>query len=148
MGRAREWITAGVLAVVAIGGTGAAAAVFAPGTTADQVFAGRFSPDNTIDIAEVALAEGRYVVAYSMRVYVVAANPEAIVTCDIVDTANAREPLTGLGRTVTAGRWSFIEAQDGFALREMSLGLRCYPEHETVLEVLVRDARLQATLAG
>ncbi len=148
MGRARDWITAGVLAVVAVAATGAAAAVFAPGTTADQVFAGRFSAQNPVTIANLSVADGRYIVAYSMRVYVVAASDSASVTCDVVDTTGVFEDLPGLERTVPAGRWTFIAAQDAFALREMTLGLRCYPEQEAVLEVLVRDARLQATLAG
>ena len=148
MGRARESITAGVLAVVAIAATGAAAAVFAPGTTADQVFAGTFSRDRPVGVTNLTVVDGRYVVAYSMRVYVVSASDSVSLTCSVVDTSGRIAQLPGLARDVPAGRWVFVEASDVFELPDVTLGVRCAPERETVLEVLVRDARLHATRAG
>lgn len=145
MSRAREIVIAVVLGATAIGATAGAAAVFAPGVTSDQVFAGHFAPDQPVSLMNKTIVDGRYLVRYSMSVYVVAASADKSLNCSIVDTSRRIANLPGMSRSIPVGAWTFVEAQDVFELPDATLGIRCAPEQPTVLEVLIRNARIEAT---
>ncbi|CAN5529246.1 hypothetical protein BH10ACT7_BH10ACT7_04810 [soil metagenome] len=145
MSRARETVIAVVLGAMAIGATAGAAAVFAPGVTSDHIFAGHFGPDRPVSLMNKTVVDGRYLVRYSMSVYVVAGSADIALSCSLVDTSGRIANLPGLARSIPVGQWTFVEAQDVFELPDATLGIRCAPEQPTVLEVLVRNARIEAT---
>lgn len=145
MSRAREVVITLVLGATAIGATAGAVAVFAPGVTSDQIFAGQFSPDQPVSLMNKSVDDGRYLVRYSMSVYVVSASDDTALSCSVVDTSGRIAILEGLARSIPVGEWTYVEAQDVFELPDATLGIRCAPEKPVVLEVLVRNARIEAT---
>jgi len=118
---------------------------FAPRpSTADQVFAGRFGPTSGIVVKNLTVADGRYLLDYSMDVYV-APNARSIgVVCTVEDTSGRIAALPGLVRPVASGRWVTISAQDVFELPDLTLGIRCFAEQDALLVIAVRNALLTA----
>lgn len=127
-------------------GTLACAALLLVGCAAsrDTVVSGKFGPDNPVSLQNLTVQDGRYVVAYSLEVLFTSSAGDAILTCGVVDLTGRIAELPGLSRDVTSAKWQSVSAQADLELPDLTMGVRCYPDREVTLQVVVRDVILTA----
>ena len=128
-------------------GTLAIATLLLAGCSAggDTVVSGTFGPDKPITLKNLTVQDGRYLVSYALDVFVTSPAGEITLTCSVVDTTGRLAELPGLAQTAASGGWQEISAKDVFELPDLTMGIRCYPDREVSMQVVVRDARLGAT---
>lgn len=115
------------------------------GQGTDDVIVGRFSPDEPVSLTNLTVADGRYLVTYALEVYIDAPLRKVDLTCGVVDTTGRIAQLPGLVRTVSSGQWLNLFAEDVFELPDLTMGIRCYPNDEVSLQVVVRRVELAAS---
>lgn len=112
--------------------------------TDDDIVGGRFSPDDPVSLTNLTVTDGRYLVAYSLDVFISSQTGRVELACSVIDTSGRLAELPGLVRTIETGSWQRVEAQDTFELPDLTLGVRCYPDRDATLTVVVRDVQLTA----
>ncbi len=112
---------------------------------ADRTVAGHFSPERPVSLTNLTLTDGRYRVSYSLTIYAADRGvPRTRLTCTIVDVSGRLSDLPGLVRAVPTNQWVTVTATDVFELPDLTMGIRCYPDREADLTVVVRDVVLAA----
>ncbi len=115
----------------------------APST--DTLISGRFGPSNPVVLDNLTIADGNYVVSYSLSAFVSAKGVPASVSCGVVDTSGRIAFFAGMTRVAQSGRWVELAAAGRFDLPELTLGLRCFAERDAAIDVVVRNVSLEAT---
>lgn len=113
-------------------------------TTNDTIVSGRFTVDEPVSLSNLTVADGLYEVSYSLEVFVSSQSGPVELTCTIADTTGRLTQLPGLERTVSVGSWQLVGATDAFELPDLTMGIRCFPDRDASLQVIVRDAQLDA----
>lgn len=111
----------------------------------DTVFSGRFSPDSPIRLVNRTILGGAYTVGYSMDVLFSPARNAVTLTCTIIDTSGRIEGFNGMSRTIVAGEWTRVEAQNRYDLPDLTLGIRCSPDTRELLTAEFRNVTLTVT---
>jgi hypothetical protein len=118
-------------------------------TPADATIAGRFTPEHPVALTNLTLADGRYQVSYSLSIYAADRGvPRTRLTCSVVDVSGRLSDLPGLVTGVPTNQWVTVSATDVFELPDLTMGIRCYPDREANLTVVVRDVVLGAQPTG
>lgn len=104
---------------------------------------GVFGALEPIILDNLTLPDGRYELTVELELFVDVPRPTQ-VTCAVVDTSARLGPLLGMGIAVTPGRWIDTTAVTVVELPDITLGLRCYPNERTAVDVLIREATLNA----
>jgi hypothetical protein len=129
---------------VALAAVAAAALLAACGPTGDVIVSGRFSPEVPVSLQNLTVPDGRYVVSYALEVFVASRSGTVELLCGVEDTTGRLADLPGLVQTVTSGRWVSIDGSDTFELPDLTMGVRCYPDRDVSLQVVVRRVELSA----
>ena len=126
-----------------------ACAPISDATVADTTFAGRFTPERPVALTNLTLAEGRYRVSYSLTIYAADRGvPRTRLACSVVDVSGRLSDLPGLVTGVPTNKWVTVAATDVFELPDLTMGIRCYPDQDADLTVVVRDVVLAAEPTG
>jgi hypothetical protein len=70
------------------------------------------------------------------------------LTCHVVDTSGRIGGFTDLSRTIVAGGWTRITAEQSYDLPDLTLGIRCSPDTPELLTVEFRDVLLDVSQIG
>ena len=117
--------------------------------TADTTVAGHFTPGHPVALTNLTLPDGRYRVSYSLSIYVADRGvPGTLLTCGVVDVSGRLSDLPGLVTDVPTNQWVMVSATDVFERPDLTMGLRCYPDRDANLTVVVRDVVLTAEPTG
>jgi len=126
-----------------------ACAPISDATVADTTFAGRFTPERPVALTNLTLAEGRYRVSYSLTIYAADRGvPRTRLACSVVDVSGRLSDLPGLVTGVPTNKWVRVAATDVFELPDLTMGIRCYPDRDADLTLVVRDVVLAAEPTG
>lgn len=136
MTRRRSLVLAIAITTVAVTGC-------APST--DTLISGRFGPSNPVVLDNLTIADGSYIVSYSLSAFVSAKGAPASVSCGVVDTSGRIAFFAGMTRVADSSGWVELAAAGRFDLPELTLGLRCFAEREAAIDMVVRDVSLLAT---
>lgn len=138
---ARRGSTFGTLALLGVVG------VVVAGCTAssDTIVAGTFGPDEPVALSNLTVQDGRYLVSYELDLYIASQGGQVSLVCGVVDTTGRVAQLPGFVESVTSGVWHHLSASDTLELPDLTLGVRCYPDRQVTLQVVVRDVQLAAT---
>jgi hypothetical protein len=115
----------------------------APAT--DTLISGRFGPDDPMVLENLTIADGDYTVSYSLDVFVSTKGIPGSVSCGLVDTSGRIAFFSGMTRVVESGHWVDLNASGTFDLPELTLGLRCFAERDSTIDLVVRNVSLEAT---
>ncbi len=127
-----------VLAIVAIVLSGCAPAT-------DRLISGRFGPTNPVVLENLTIADGNYLVSYSLLAFVSTKGAPGSVSCSVVDTSGRIAFFAGMTRVAESGRWVELTAAGTFDLPELTLGLRCFAERDAAIDFVVRDVSLDVS---
>lgn len=126
-----------------------ACAPISDATVADTTIAGRFTPERPVALTNLTLADGRYRVSYSLTIYAADRGvPRTRLACSVVDVSGRLSDLPGLVTGVPTNKWVTVAATDVFELPDLTMGIRCYPDRDADLTVVVRDVVLAAEPTG
>jgi hypothetical protein len=126
-----------------------ACAPISDATGADTTIAGRFTPERPVALTNLTLADGRYRVSYSLTIYAADRGvPRTRLSCSVIDVSGRLSDLPGLLTGVPTNQWVTVSATDVFELPDLTMGIRCYPDREADLTVVVRDVVLAAEPTG
>lgn len=134
-----RWRRGFVLAIVTMVLAGCAPA-------SDTLISGRLGPNDPIVLENLTIADGDYTVSYSLSAFVAIKGAPGTVSCGVVDTSGRIAFFSGMTRVVHPRRWVTISATGTFDLPELTIGLRCFAENDTTIDLVVRDVSLEATI--
>ena len=136
-----------VAAVVVVAGFGMLAQrLFAGAEPREQTFTGFYSSDSDIRVTNLTIHGGHVAVGYSLDVLVVPNGASTGIRCGMVDTSGRLDFFEASRTRAETGTWTRLAFEANFELPELTLGVRCSPDHPGQLTVIFRDAELHATV--
>ena len=115
---------------------------FAPaGDTGDRLFAGSYTSDTDLRVANLTIAGGHVRLGYSIDVLFEPDRP-ATLRCGLVDTSGRLDFFQSSRQDVPAGAWTHVVFESSYDLPELTLGIRCSPSVDGVMSVAFRRAEI------
>lgn len=131
----------GIAAVIAV----AALARFSfAGSTDQKIFAGTYTSDTDLRVANLTIVGGHVRVAYALDVLYEPDAARGTLRCGLVDTSGQLDFFAGSSTTAPAGAWTHLEFASNYDLPDITLGVRCSPSGNGVASVTFRDIGLTA----
>jgi hypothetical protein len=107
-----------------------------------QVLAGRFGPEQPLVLSNLSVPDGRYEVSAEVDLVVSGVLEPFDLTCRLIDTSGQLNNFGGAILEVAHSGVVAITFTSTYELPDITLGLRCYPDTDVVLDVLVRSAQI------
>ncbi len=107
-----------------------------------QLIAGAFGPDQPLILSNLSVPDGRYEVSAEVDLVVSGVVQPFDLTCRLIDTSGQLNYVGGAILSVAHSGVVKVTFTSTYELPDITLGLRCYPSTDVVLDVLVRSARI------
>ncbi len=107
-----------------------------------QVLAGRFGPERPLVLSNLSVPDGRYEVSAEVDLVVSGVQQPLNLTCRLIDTSGQLNQFGGAILSVAHSGVVAVTFTSTYELPDITLGLRCYPDTDVVLDVLVRSAKI------
>jgi hypothetical protein len=160
--RALNLMSLAALGVAIAASVATSVAVLAPREALEQTFSGFYTSDTIIRIANLSTAGGHVSAGYTVDVLALPVRtlpartlPEttlpgssASLRCGLVDTSGTLDLFAASRTTAEPGGWHTLSFDANYILPELTLGLRCLPNGNGVMTVVVRNAEVRVAPAG
>ena len=120
----------------------------APGGPTGRLFAGTYTSDTDLRVANLTIGGGHVKVRYAFDVLFAPKGPDAdtgVLRCGLVDTAGRLDFFESSRRNALTGSWTHIEYEANYDLPELTLGIRCSPSIDGVMSIAFRNIILTVT---
>jgi hypothetical protein len=135
-----------VVAAAVIGLVALATSWFGAPTAGDTTFAGTYTSDTDLRVANLTIPGGHVTAGYSVDVlFLPQGSDPSGIRCGIVDTSGRLELFEPSRTTAAPGQWVTLAFDANYILPELTLGLRCSPNSDGAATVVFRDAELHVT---
>ncbi len=143
MSSTRSRVVFATATVVALLGLVALARLwFSPEPTGDTVFAGTYTSDTDLRVANRSIIGGHMQLGYSLDVLFNSGPEPANLRCGLVDTSGTLDFFESSRTFAPSGEWSHLEFESTYELPKLTLGLRCSPSIDGTMSMVFRNVTL------